>query len=146
MEEHNFLSRFNDDDVLSFKPKSSTLKSAMCRLGELRNALKFFFINNEKLQSLLYNDLKNQGPETFSSYHDGQNNRRQNWFEEGVDCELLCLGSPQWKSGKIRIRVSVEFCPDEPEIDVDLDGSNAQDKPVLEFPLDDVRKSISETL
>lgn len=40
------------------------------------------------------------------------------------------------------MRVNVEFCPDEPEIDIDSDNDNTQANPVIEFPLDDVRKSI----
>ncbi|MGB3651892.1 MAG: KGK domain-containing protein [Rivularia sp. (in: cyanobacteria)] len=34
-------------------------------------------------------------------------------FDEGIDCEILKLGARGWKKGKVRI--CVEFCPEEPE-------------------------------
>jgi hypothetical protein len=38
-----------------------------------------------------------------------------NWVLGGIDCEVLHLGSPDWKKGKVKIKVSVEFIPDEDE-------------------------------
>jgi len=35
------------------------------------------------------------------------------FFDEGIDCEILKLGARGWKKGKVRI--CVEFCPEEPE-------------------------------
>jgi hypothetical protein len=43
-----------------------------------------------------------------------------------------------WQKVKIKIRVNVEFCPDEPEI---------EDEPEItepESPLDDIRRKINE--
>lgn len=37
---------------------------------------------------------------------------RKLWLESGVECEILELGSPSWVQGKLRVRVSLEFCPD----------------------------------
>ena len=34
-------------------------------------------------------------------------------FDQGIDCEILRLGARGWKKGKVRI--CVEFCPEEPE-------------------------------
>jgi hypothetical protein len=39
----------------------------------------------------------------------------QQWFEEGKECKLLKLGAKEWQPGKIRVKVTLEFCPDEPE-------------------------------
>lgn len=52
-------------------------------------------------------------------------NSQQRWIEDGVDCEVL---SPEknWRKGKIRI--SLEFCPDE------LEGSQSK------LLLDDIRQ------
>lgn len=36
------------------------------------------------------------------------------WLQ-GMPCELLKIGAPDWKKGKVRIRVEFEFIPDEPE-------------------------------
>lgn len=51
------------------------------------------------------------------------------WFVEGIGCEILKPGSKGWQKGKVKlhINVTVEFCPDEPEIE----------EP--ESPLDDFR-------
>ena len=49
------------------------------------------------------------------------------WFEEGVDFQILRAGSSGWQKGKIKINVSLEFIPDEPE---------------EKSPLDDVRQEI----
>jgi hypothetical protein len=38
---------------------------------------------------------------------------RELWLESGVECEVLELGSPSWVQGKLRVRVILEFCPDE---------------------------------
>ncbi|NJL35348.1 MAG: KGK domain-containing protein [Leptolyngbyaceae cyanobacterium SM1_4_3] len=35
------------------------------------------------------------------------------WFDYGVPCEVLGL-TQDWQKGKVRI--SIEFCPDEPEL------------------------------
>lgn len=39
---------------------------------------------------------------------------RKKWHNEGVNCEILQPGG-NWKKGKVRIRISLEFCPDEPK-------------------------------
>ena len=45
-------------------------------------------------------------------------------FDRGLSCEVLRPGA-NWQKGKVRIRL--EFCPDEPE-----------------SPLDDIRQTIKE--
>ncbi len=43
----------------------------------------------------------------------------EEWFSDGIDCEVLKIGSKGWQKGKVKInlQVSLEFCPDEPEIE-----------------------------
>ncbi|WP_052055896.1 KGK domain-containing protein [Myxosarcina sp. GI1] len=53
---------------------------------------------------------------------------RKKWIDEGLDCELLKLGSYSWQKGKLRIKVTIEFSPDESEIFVS------------DSPLDDIRQ------
>ncbi|MBD2042791.1 KGK domain-containing protein [Microcoleus sp. FACHB-672] len=36
------------------------------------------------------------------------------WTTDGVKGRLLKMGSSRWILGKIRIKIAVEFCPDEP--------------------------------
>ncbi len=43
----------------------------------------------------------------------GWSEEKNDWFtERGIDCEALRFGSKGWQKG--RIRLSLEFCPDEP--------------------------------
>jgi len=43
----------------------------------------------------------------------------ENWFGEGIDCEILRVGANGWKKGKIKLKlnVTIEFCPDEPKVE-----------------------------
>lgn len=52
---------------------------------------------------------------------------RKEWLDTGKTCEVLHLGAKQWKKGRVRVKVTVEFCPNE-----------------LESPLDDIRQKITE--
>ena len=55
---------------------------------------------------------------------------RKRWIEEGVNCERLSPGDPQWKKGKVRVSVVVEFLPYEPESP--------------ESPLDEIRREMQQ--
>jgi hypothetical protein len=57
---------------------------------------------------------------------------RAKWIDEGLECEVLNLGANQWKKGKVRIKISFEFCPDEPEISE------------YESPLDEIRREMQQ--
>ncbi len=63
-------------------------------------------------------------------------------FEEGgVGVEVLKLDTRGWKKG--RVRFSVEFCPDEPEIK-EITRSNNTEINQPESPLDDIRQRMSK--
>jgi hypothetical protein len=54
----------------------------------------------------------------------GWSEEKNDWFtDRGIDCEALRFGSKGWQKG--RIRLSLEFCPDEPEMPA-LSASNSQ--------------------
>ena len=38
---------------------------------------------------------------------------RKKWINEGVDVEVLKVGSLGWQQGKLRLKISVEFCPND---------------------------------
>jgi hypothetical protein len=63
------------------------------------------------------------------------------WFNTGIDSEILKLGAKNWQKGKVRIRVSLEFCPDEPEIEEIV--SNQLEVAPPESPLDDLRRMMN---
>ncbi|PSB04739.1 KGK domain-containing protein [Merismopedia glauca] len=57
----------------------------------------------------------------------------------GTSCQILRVGSPDWVKGKIRVKLQLEFVPDEPEIK-EVRTTNTH-----ESPLDDLRRAITET-
>lgn len=62
---------------------------------------------------------------------------RQDW-SNSVDAEILEPQSGEWKKGKVRMRVILEFCPDEPE---EVKNYNL---PQNSNSLDDIRQTISQ--
>lgn len=68
--------------------------------------------------------------------------KNRDWYREGVDCELLKPGSEGWRKGKIRIKISLELCLDEPEIS-EIPSSNKPETNQPESPLDDMRRMIN---
>ena len=63
------------------------------------------------------------------------------WLDKGVDCKTLKFGAKGWQKGKVRIRVSIEFLPDEPEVG-ETPVTNEIAQP--ESPLDDLRQMINQ--
>ncbi|MBD1861183.1 MULTISPECIES: KGK domain-containing protein [Trichocoleus] len=108
MENQDFLSEFGNEDVIAFG-------SVLHKTGKFKNVVKNTFMD------------RNWVPIKFNT---NLGVSSEKWLEEGVSCEILRLGDKSWQKGKIKIRVSVEFCPDEPEI--------------TESPLDDIRQAIAE--
>ncbi|BAT54541.1 hypothetical protein NOS3756_35120 [Nostoc sp. NIES-3756] len=64
---------------------------------------------------------------------------RHLWFNQGIVTEVLKPNAKGWRKGKIRIKVILEFCPDEPELK-ETEAINTE----TESPLDDLRRMISE--
>ncbi|MBD1920822.1 hypothetical protein H6F77_06950 [Microcoleus sp. FACHB-831] len=65
------------------------------------------------------------------------------WFREGKDCEVLRIGVNGWKKGKMRIKLTVEFIPDEPEIP-ETPASKEPEISQPQSPLDDIRRIINQ--
>ena len=115
------LNELNEKDVIAFG--SNILTIARFRAA-IRNATK-------------------SGSEVINALNEGLTPRKSptqyQLFTDGVDCEILSLGSGDWKKRKIKFTLLVEFLPDEPEIPC-LPASNAQS----ESPLDDIRQMLNE--
>ncbi len=131
MELNEFLKQCNDDDVLSFR-------NGLFKVGRIKANLKTFFLT--QVPDVLYEFLKNVNidikPMREAIYHSRQINpslvqSNDLWFQEGVDVEILRLGASNWQKGKMKIKVILEFEPDEPE----------QPK----SPLDDIRETINQS-
>jgi len=75
--------------------------------------------------------------------HPQKNWSYEEWFSEGIDCEILRVGAQGWKKGKIKLKlnVTIEFCPDEPEVEETPENQESEtSKP--ESPLDDLRRQL----
>lgn len=134
MSSHEFLSNFSDEDILLFHPLESqeTSPPSMMKLGRFRNGMQELFEEDLNLEQHVCNFLERKKIQTFvvPSREAGIY-----WFGEGIDCEALKLGESQWRKGKIRIRVSVEFCPAELKEDAVVHEDTASS-----FPLDEIRR------
>lgn len=88
-----FKPLINSDDVVSVSPSNRFIANTdLYKVGQLTNESKKRLL--QKARREIANSL---------------------WVTEGVDCELLQLGAKNWRKGKIRIKVELEFCPDESE-------------------------------
>lgn len=87
------------DTVLSFLPSMFKINDFVCTIVRL--------FQDRGLEELK-NTFSHQGRGTIPS------DDKHSWFGEGVSCEIL-QPSKTWKKGKVRIKITLEFCPDEPE-------------------------------
>ncbi|MEH2235231.1 KGK domain-containing protein [Nostoc sp.] len=116
----------NDGDVLDFGENTY-------KIGKFKQAIDTSF--NPTLEDTLNEELSRQGVEIKESPN-------VNWFHEGIDCEILTLGSQSWKKGKVKIKISVEFYVEEE--DVQITNSNNSEITEPDSPLDDLRRMIHE--
>ncbi|MGB3514204.1 MAG: KGK domain-containing protein [Microcoleaceae cyanobacterium] len=72
---------------------------------------------------------------------------------DGLECEVLRLGAQSWQKGKIKVKVTVEFCPDEPEETEESetenetevsDNNNSENLEAEVSPLDDLLQKFSQ--
>ncbi len=119
----------NEDDVVLFG-EDTTFK-----IGKFRRAASESFCDNNVVEKFV-EQLSYRGVNLNMTklYPDSYWSVCNNWGKDGLDCEILNLGSKSWKKGKVRIKISVEFLTqeDEPEIS----------EP--ESPLDDIRRIINQ--
>jgi KGK domain len=92
------------------------------------------WISVSKLKDIVFQSFRESGITAIINYLaqklDVTVRNINSWFDQGVKCEILRAGSQGWQKGKIKINVSLEFIPDEPE--------------VIESPLDDVRQELKQ--
>jgi hypothetical protein len=121
IEDNVNLKGFSDDDVVSLSSKLYRVENVKISLNK--------FLQSQDGQSASYNlqqTFKKNGIETDA---------QMTLFlcTQGADSEILKVASNGWKKGKLKINVSLEFIPDEPEI---------QEKPEsteYKSPLDEIR-------
>ncbi|MGB3206401.1 MAG: KGK domain-containing protein [Crinalium sp.] len=137
MENNFLLKNCEDEDALLLSDRG-------LKAGTLRQKITDIF--QTKFEGLLTEELKSQGIEIrtqeFSSISLSHYIAKK-WFGNGIDGEILKIGGKGWKKGKMKIRVSLEFCPDEPEVTETLEN-NQPETNQPESPLDDLRRMINE--
>ncbi|MEG3929792.1 KGK domain-containing protein [Microcoleus sp. T3_B1] len=134
MQEHIFLKNYGNDDVFSFESK-------IFKVGRLREVMSSAVSN--QLESALQELCKTPGLQINTHKYNPQSRTswQQQWFRDGIDCEALKIGGKGWQKGKVRIRVTIEFCPDEPEVEETPESNQLEISPP-ESPLDDLRRQL----
>lgn len=97
-----------------------------------------FKISNlmKQLNNLFTNSVLNNLSEHLKQAGLGTPPNHVNW-NNSVNAEILEPRSGVWKKGKLRMRIILEFCPDEPEqIKIDNTQENSSS-------LDDIRQTLS---
>ncbi|MEG4861831.1 MULTISPECIES: KGK domain-containing protein [unclassified Microcoleus] len=125
-----------NEDALSFG-------NAMLKVEKLKETVNEVLPENGLGQTL--NKLLREQNLNIDIPFDARQKRlsSENWFGEGIDCEILRVGAQGWKKGKIKLKlnVTIEFCPDEPEVE-ETPENNESETSKPESPLDDLRRQL----
>jgi len=119
-EKFQILNDKQGDIVISFY-------KSILKLSKLKSAIVSVILSNslQELNNILVSEGGGKVPTRNPT----------DLIDGGVYCEILQPGK-NWQEGKLRIKVTLEFCPDEPEIEEIKEP---------ESPLDDLRRMINDT-
>lgn len=123
------LENEHKDGVISF------FLSSMFKVGEFISLANSIFV--DKGLEELNNRLKTEGKGSIPALRN-----KGEWLNGGVSCEILSPGAKGWQKGKVKFRVTLEFCPDEPEVE-EISESSKSEISQSESPLDDIRRMIN---
>ncbi len=129
MEYEKILPGIDNDDVVTFDNR--VVHKTFC-VSQFREIINTAF---NRMEDAYADSLKTQGHHLPSGTKFNGNTgyaSYDEWFDAGVSCKILRLADPKWTQGKMRIRVAVEFIPDNEE---DAEQTN-------ESALDELRNSI----
>ena len=118
----------NDNDVISFGKNTFKIERITTAVNKSSNQA----LANQIKNILNAQKVNIQRTGSDSWFQEGSDS----WFQEGIDCEILTLGAKEWRKGKMKFKLSVEFYIEE-EDTINNDTST-------ESPLDDIRRKISE--
>jgi hypothetical protein len=114
-----------DDDVIAFG-------EAMFRSGKLKKAIGQSFdgsvgrsIDQKLRQNGLEIPIRMIGSTRLANEH-------CQWFDEGINCEILDLSTRRWCKGKVRVQVSVEFFVEDTGEKMLLPGDRNSSQPTLQ--------------
>lgn len=99
----------NENDVLAFG-------DATFKAGKFKRAVESCFSSG--LGSGLSAELSNKGIQIDSGVltPNGTFAEFSQWFDQGIDCEILKVGSQGWTKAKVRVHITVEFSTEEESI------------------------------
>lgn len=120
MENHSFIPGLADNGVFAFSHLTQKVDKA-------KAAFEKIFIDNSSVARTISSNLDS----ILSSLP-------PTWFEQGVNCKILSSGYQDWQKGKLRIKITLEFEPDEPLIE----QTTASNQP--ESPLEEIRRMINQ--
>ncbi len=118
----NKFKQLDNESVVSFG-------SCTLRTQKFFSSIYEFFINEgwERIRHKLYCSDAGRVPEMDEKL----------FFIQGIDCEVLQPGK-NWKKGKFKIKIALEFQPDEPEIEAIPENTTS------ESSLDDIRRKLNQ--
>ncbi len=130
MEYDTFLQKCNDDDVLELESQIVKLSAFSSNLDR---ALKW----NSNQDALLVVVRCMKTPPLSNT------NVKQLFDGDGIDANILRIGSQGWKKGKIELKLTLEFYPNEPEIEETIKVNNTEINRTSS-PLDDIRQMMNQ--
>ncbi|VXD20334.1 conserved hypothetical protein [Planktothrix serta PCC 8927] len=123
-----------DYEVLLFENHTSLVQKIK---QNFESALK------DSIQSIIISVSGQQSSDIFHIIVGGKYCNQQ-WFEEGKECKLLKLGAKEWQPGKVRIKVTLEFCPDELEEVEFQEEEKIDEMDKVAKSLDDIRQKLNQ--
>jgi KGK domain len=131
MEFNYYLQKCDEKDVLA-------VGNQMIKIGKFKYILDNAFspsdIRHSKVANAINEHFKSSAVELYAG---------DLILQRGIRCEILRIGSKGWQQGKIRVNVTLEFIPDEPETEV-LTVSEQPEISKPESPLDDLRRMMNQ--
>ncbi len=119
--QHNEIVSLDEDSLPILIPQPTF------KVSELLNALIWRIRDHDYICKNAANERKRD----IQEIHD--------WCNEGMKCEVLTCDGKGWQTGKVRL--TLEFIPDEPEVE-EISASNQLSLPPS--PLDDLRQIMND--
>ncbi|MEQ8468245.1 KGK domain-containing protein [Coleofasciculus sp. E1-EBD-02] len=131
MNNKNHLKRLQQDEIVSLSEDSLSILIAhpTFKVSEFIKAMINLLINNDNVLKYSVQQKRRDIEEV------------NGWWNEGIQCQVLTHEGKGWQNGKVRL--TLEFCPDEPEIE-ETSTSNEPEISQPESPLDDLRQRINQ--
>lgn len=106
MDLNSYLQKCNENDVLSFGGND------MIKFGQFNRVLE----NSFSPSAPKYSKVTTAINEHFKSSGAKIDYAGDVIAPNGIHCEILRIGSKGWQKGRIRVKVTLEFIPDDPEM------------------------------